>query len=680
MRPDLLRRNQTHFTLWRPAKTVPPPRLILGRYQPDGSPLPGSEQAFDLQPALGQADLWAKKAADCGLIDGQVYYYFFEVTNSNPDQPADVRLRCTDPAALTVDWRLQSPFLEHPEDARGQDPAGVVRYQGGQLQPADPLGPALTFEELASLATRPANNRLVIYELATRWGKLGQHGQEVEGIGTFRDVLALVDRDAAPTSTFASVAALAPGHAYLEDLGINALELLPPADSYDDLGWGYATSNFFAADFDLGRPAGQDAPTASSDLFRLVTACHQGSIRFFYDAVMGFSQRDAYSSVNFLDFHVWLDHGDPEQDDRIRFGDLFKYNLWTESYDPVSGQRQTLVPARQLMKTHLARWMLDFHIDGVLMDSVNTIMNYDFVQEFKDTARALWRERWQSEGNDLHAADAHFLVVGEELSEPLTLLQQSRLDGLWHESFKRGVRQVILGHNADFDPNFEWSVRKLIDCRLLGFADGAQAVNYVTSHDVEGFQNERLFNFLNNNGVVETEKRIKLAFACLLTAVGIPMILGGEEFADAQNHRPVFPDKETDPVNFDLLKDDWRKRIFDSVARLVHLRTSADALAVNDIQWLHADFNDGKRVLVWQRGRPGVDRPVVVVANFSDWGTADPANAASEYRVPNWPATPPGTRWREVPQDRIVPPEWVGREPLYAWEAKVYALESVSAT
>jgi pullulanase len=42
--------------------------------------------------------------------------------------------------------------------------------------------------------------------------------------------------------------------------------------------------------------------------------------------------------------------------------------------------------------------------------------------------------------------------------------------------------------------------------------------------------------------------------------------------------------------------------------------------------------------------------------------------------VHNWPATPPGRHWREITQDRDVPPEWVGREPLYAWEAKVYAL------
>lgn len=214
----------------------------------------------------------------------------------------------------------------------------------------------------------------------------------------------------------------------------------------------------------------------------------------------------------------------------------------------------------------------------------------------------------------------------------------------------------------------------MIDCRRLGFADGAQAVNYVTSHDVEGFRNERLYEFLNNNGVIRTEERIKLAFACLLTAVGIPLILAGEEFADEHDLSVSHPHKQIDPVNFDRLDaDPWRQRIFAHVARLVYLRRQAPALGVNDTEFLHADFTDGRRVLAWRRGGPGQD-PVVVVANFSDWATPDPTNPASEYVVPNWPPTPPGRSWREVTQDREVAAEWIAREPLFAWEAKVYTL------
>jgi pullulanase len=38
-----------------------------------------------------------------------------------------------------------------------------------------------------------------------------------------------------------------------------------------------------------------------------------------------------------------------------------------------------------------------------------------------------------------------------------------------------------------------------------------------------------------------TERRIKLAFVCLMTAVGIPMILRAKEFADQHGFAVVHP-------------------------------------------------------------------------------------------------------------------------------------------
>jgi pullulanase len=129
-----------------------------------------------------------------------------------------------------------------------------------------------------------------------------------------------------------------------------------------------------------------------------------------------------------------------------------------------------------------------------------------------------------------------------------------------------------------------------------------------------------------------------------------------------------------DPVNFSRLTDDWRRRIKDYVARLIRFRTVSDALAVNDTEFIHTDFNDGKRVLAWRRGLPGSDSIVVIVANFSDFGTPDPFNPSAEYRVQNWPAIAPGRKWREITQERDVPPASAGREPIFAWEAKIYAV------
>ena len=112
-------------------------------------------------------------------------------------------------------------------------------------------------------------------------------------------------------------------------------------------------------------------------------------------------------------------------------------------------------------------------------------------------------------------------------------------------------------------------------------------------------------------------------------------------------------------MDFTRLSDAWRRRIQEYVARLIKFRTTSDALAVNDTAFIHVDFNDGKRVLAWRRGRPDSDTMVVVVANFSDFGTAEPFSPGAEYHVPNWPALPPGKQWREITQERDVPPEWV---------------------
>ena len=417
------------------------------------------------------------------------------------------------------------------------------------------------------------------------------------------------------------------GRAHLQELGINALELLPPADSYVEREWGYATSNYLAADYDLGFSEDYSWPAATTELVELICLCHKKGMRFFYDAVMAFATKGAYRTINYKDFHVKWNSGDPEQGNRDPFGgDLFKYNYWSDGYDPITGTSGNWCPARQFMMAHIAHWILFYHIDGIRMDSVNNIMNYDFMEEFKNYSRRLWNLRHQndSDGNDEKHPDECFLVIGESIPMHMDMISQNRLDSLWNEHFKNIVRQVILGENADNEASFEGSVQKLIDCRCLGFKDGAEAINYIGSHDVEGYRSERLYNYLVSNGVTETEERIKLAFVCLLTAVGIPMILAGDEFADEHDLVTRHPEKQVDPVNYYRMQDSWRQRIFEYVSRLVKLRTTNPALAVNDTKFLHSDFEEGKKVVVWQRGGDESANKVIVVANFSDWGTYEP--------------------------------------------------------
>src|SRR5205085_9331123 len=109
-------------------------------------------------------------------------------------------------------------------------------------------------------------------------------------------------------------AALAPGRSHLQELGITALELLPIADSFVEREWGYATSNYFAPDYDLGFPDGNTSPTSNTDLVALVSACHDAGIRFVIDVVMAFGTRAALENVNFDEFHIDPDRSPTDPD------------------------------------------------------------------------------------------------------------------------------------------------------------------------------------------------------------------------------------------------------------------------------------------------------------------------------------------------------------------------------
>jgi len=680
---DILDRRATQFVVWRPA--APPPVLVIGQFQPGNPPSLANGQRFPFRQAAGFDDLFVVDAAGCNLTDGRVYHYWLEVSETGPGRPPGTRVLVSDPFGWTVDWRLRGPRLPPPYTADDQHPASVVKWLGGRLIASDPAGETADFTGDPGPAGLPANNRLVIYELPTAWTQTASPGDLGIGVGTFRDVLALIVASASGAN-FDGLAVTQPGRTYLMDLGINALELLPPADSFYKRDWGYDTSHYLAPDAELGFPEGFSSSTANQDLAALVAACHAAGIRFFIDAVMAFSTHEAQQTIAFDDFCIAdptatpndpdARNSRPDHDFRNGFGSvLWRYARPANGYDPVSGAVQNgLYPARQHMLVYLERWMRDFRVDGVRMDSIENVANWDFVQAFKDAARRLFAARW-TEAGLAGSGDDRMLVVGEELSVPLALVTQGRLDGLWNYHFSGLVRSAVLGWGDDFAS----VVRQMVDCRAFGFTDGVQAVNYITSHDVEGEWNMRLYDFLLRHGVTTDDavyRRVKLAFVCLLTAVGIPMILAGEEFADEHErfdrNGQVDQDggKQVDPVNYSRATEPARADVLAYVSRLVKLRSSHPALGMNDTAFLQTDLADGKRVIAWQRGDAA--NPVIVVANFSDWGTADPLAPGAEYVVPGWPPTPPGRQWQEVTQSRAAPQ--AGRESLFPWEAKVYRL------
>ena len=683
MDSDLLRRRTTCFTLWAPQQTSP--ALVIGTFQFGAPPLHVGRRKLPLSAVAGLNDLWEIAAANCGLLDETLYHYWFEVNDTRPGSDPQSRVLVTDPLTFTPDWRLQ--------ETDGEQPASVILFQDAQLVACDQDGTPVAEPADDNPGQLAPNNFTIIYELPTSWMRRPRGAAE-RGVGTFRDIAAMLDPNLTPPN-FDELTAAQKGHAHIAELGINAIELLPPADSYYERQWGYGTSHMYAPDTQLGQPDYYSWATGNSDLRALSELCHRLNIRLIADVVMAFARSGAYERASYGPFHIDVDtapDSDPDKWNSRQGGqraprDAFGSSLWryvqqTTTYDPVSGVNATFAPARNLHLTAQERWMTDFNTDGYRIDSVENVANWDFLQMFTDGARTRFRERCAAHGLSQNDADARFLVVGEELSLPLDILAQHRITALWNDRFRELLRCAVLGIAAD-NETFESTVMKMVDCRSIGFPDMAQAVNYIGSHDVEGMHKERIattfrYQFSNtgdsdqNN---EIGKRVKLAFSCLLTAVGIPMILAGDEFADENHlfdiHGDVTNDsgKQIDPVDFTRLADAWRQDVLSCVKNLIQMRKTHPALGVNDTKWLHQDTTPGRQIYVWQRGSD--DNPVIVVANFSDFGTADPFSPSSEYVVPNWPRLNDFS-WTEVCLNRPVGASWIGREPLFPWEAKVY--------
>lgn len=216
---DILERRLGAFTIWSPRNQQQVPRLIIGQLQPGNPPTIRNVRMLDCPLVAGVDGLWARSAADCGLTDGQVYHYWFEVDDSRSQTQPPARVRVTDPFAFCVDWRLFPPGST--DDTQ---PAAVVKFVKGQLIDCDPGGEIADLSGDASSDALPKNNTLVIYELPTAWTMSLGLNQPERDVGTFLDVAALVDMQLAGAN-FAGLEILANGRSYLTELGVNGLEL-----------------------------------------------------------------------------------------------------------------------------------------------------------------------------------------------------------------------------------------------------------------------------------------------------------------------------------------------------------------------------------------------------------------------------------------------------------------------
>ena len=381
---------------------------------------------------------------------------------------------------------------------------------------------------------------------------------------------------------------------YVKEMGYTHIEMLPVEEHPFDGSWGYQVTGYYAPTSRYGSP---------DEFKQFVDACHQNGISVILDWVPAHFPKDDFALARF-DGTALYEHQDPRLGEHIQWGTyIFNY-----------GRKEVA----NFLLANALYWMDIFHIDGLRVDAVASLLRLDFCKE-----EGQWLPNVYGGSENLEAIE--FLkhmnsVIAEREPGALMIAEDSTAwPGVTKKVDEGGLGFSLkwnMGWMNDFlsyiklDPIY----RKYHQNKLTFGMAYHYAENFVLvlSHDEVVHTKSSMIGKMPGD-VWQSFANLRLSYGFMMGHPGKKLLFMGGEFAQYSEW------SEAHSLDWHLLQYADHQEMQAYVKELNHLYTEESAFWAEDFdpngfQWIECDDAESSIVSFVRRSK---EKELVFLCNFT---------------------------------------------------------------